>query len=172
MNALIFQAVVALLGQRSVAPGMQQRYADAIVEAVQLEPRLPFSGRLARERTALLAWALAYHEAAVDLEAVERCTFRTDHGWQDWGRSVGVGQVHEGPARYGHTREEICGDLVLQFRLIVRYLAEQVARCGDVERALTSYNQNTCAASTYASGVLRAYRAASFWDPDFPRVPR
>lgn len=157
LHGIIFQAIVALIGPREVSFDTLERYAVAVERAVDSE-QLPFSGRQARERSALLLLALAYQESSL-LEEIEQCRFRQRAGMdEDRGRSVGLTQLYEGWSWRGHSRGEICGDAELQFSLALRYVSEQARRCGDVERALTGYNRNQCVASIYAAVVMRRYR--------------
>lgn len=154
-------AIFALFGDRSVSVPMVQRYATAIVNVVETE-ELPFRGKDAKEKSALLIWGLAYHEAGIDLEAIEFCKFKPIKGIdQDDGKSIGITQLYEGASWRGHTRAEICGNVELQFRLGFRYLTEQVRKCGSIERALTGYNANECRASVYSGAVTHQYRKAS-----------
>lgn len=161
MKAIILTAVLALFGNRTVPVDMAQRYATTIENVVQTE-ELPFHGRQAKERTALLLWSLAYHEAGIDMEAIEECRFKSIPGaTQDHGKSVGVTQLYEGASWRGYTRQEICGNLDLQLRLGLRYLTEQVQRCRtSVESGLTGYNRNKCETSYYAREIIRQYGRA------------
>jgi len=157
MHALAFQLIVALLGAREVNFDAVDRQARAVAAVVESES-LPYVGRDAKRRTTRLLVALAYQESGLR-EEIEQCRWTPVKGMtQDDGRSVGLLQLYQGWSWRGHTRAEICGDAELQFRLALRYLTEQVRRCGSVELALTSYNRNQCAVSIYSSGVMRVYR--------------
>lgn len=160
MQALVIQAIFAILGAREVPADLPARYARALENVVATE-QSHYSGRHAAEKSALLDLAVAYQESAIDWLRIEECTFRTDHGWQDFGRAIGIFQIHLDSAGIGYKKADVCGDVELQIRLGHRYLAKQVKRCGgNVERALTMYNGGgACMASIYSASVLRTYRA-------------
>lgn len=162
MRTIILQAILVLFSDRWVPGEMPQRYAAAIEHVVETEQLLPFRGKGSKEKSALLLGALVFHEAGIDPVGIEMCTFKPVAGaTQDHGKSVGVTQLYEGASWRGYTRDEICGNLDLQLRLGLRYLAEQVQRCqASVERGLTGYNANKCETSWYAREVIRQYARA------------
>lgn len=156
LQSLIFQAIVVVLAAQNVASSQITRHALAIEAAVDQE-WLPFKGQRARERSALLLVAVANQESGLRA-AIEYCTFEALPGMtQDNGRAVGLPQLYEGPAWYGHTRAEICGDAELQFRLALRYLAEGMKRCKSVAGALSNYNANRCSPTIYSGRVGAEY---------------
>lgn len=159
MQAFLFQAIVALLGAREFPADLPARYAQAF-ESVAATERSYYSGEHAAEKSALLDLALVYQESGIAWEKIENCTFRTDHGWQDWGKALGVSQVHLDSAGIGYTREDICGDVELQVRLAHRYLARQVRSCGgNVERGVSRYNgASACMVTVYSARVMATHR--------------
>ncbi len=158
MHALIFQAIVAVLASQNVAVSQVTRHASAIEAAVEDDDAwLPFKGQNARAKTALLLVALADHESGLRA-SIEFCYFESLPGMtQDNGKSVGLCQAYQGPAWYGHSHDEICGDAELQFKLALRYLNEGMKRCHTVSGALSHYNANVCRPTVYSERVSNAY---------------
>jgi hypothetical protein len=157
LYAIALSALTVIFGQQSVPVVQMDRYSHALERVVESEP-LPFKGAHAKERSLVLLADLAWHESGLR-EEVEYCRFRPHAGMtEDHGRSKGVTQLYEGASWAGHSREEICGDVELQFRLALRYLTAQVKRCGDVERGIGSYNSNSCMVTTYAARISHSYR--------------
>lgn len=146
--------------QQNVAVTQVTRHSAAIEAAVDSE-WLPFSGKLAREKSALLLIAVADHESGMRA-AIEYCSFDSLPGMtQDHGRSVGLAQAFQGPAWFGHTRAQICGNAELQFKLALRYLTYGMRRCGSVGGALSAYNQNVCRPTIYSARVSHAFARLS-----------
>lgn len=157
MNAIIFQALVLIFGSQEVLVDQVTRYTNAIENVVNTEP-LPFHGKNAKEKSAILLAKLAWNESGLR-EEIEYCRFKHLPGLtEDDGKSVGLGQSFSPAARYGYTRDEICGNAELQFRIALRYLTAQVNRCKDVEQSLSSYNRNRCMISMYSARIMNGYR--------------
>ena len=156
LYAIIFQMVSVLFGAREVPIDQVVRISHAIEHAVEAE-ELPFKGRLAKEKTAVLLGALANHESGLR-ETIERCSFEHVKGLtEDNGKAIGYTQLFEGPSWGGHSREEICGDAELQFRLALRYLTMSMKKCGSVSGALANYNSNRCTPGMYSERLSIAY---------------
>lgn len=156
LYAIIFQMVSVLFGAREVPIDQVVRVSRAIEHAVEAETDLPFKGRFAKEKSAVLLGALANHESGLR-EEIEYCTSPRRKGWEDNGKAVGYTQLFEGVSWEHHTRAEICGDAELQFRLALRYLARSMKKCGSVSGALSDYNTNRCTPSAYSERLSIAY---------------
>lgn len=98
--------------------------SDAVM-ATQSARALPFDGPAAEPASIVALLSVAYHESGFRAD-VQDCTIRGDMG-----RSISLYQLHIGPARHGHSAEEICTDNLLATRLALRYLA-RTARRGSV----------------------------------------
>ena len=154
LYAIVFQTITLLMGGRAMPFEQISRYSTAIANVVETE-QLPFSGREAKAKAAILIAVVAFYESGFR-EEIESCTSPRRKGWEDNGHSISLLQLYDGPARYGFSRDEICGDVELQFRLGLRYLTAQIRQCGDVERGLSSYNSNHCQISIYGARIENA----------------
>ena len=106
--------------------------AEDTVAATDGARALPFDGPAAQSASIVALLSVAYHESGLR-EDVQDCTVRGDKG-----RSISLYQLHVGPARHGHTADEICSDNLLATRLALRYLA-RTARRGSVYGMFSGY---------------------------------
>jgi hypothetical protein len=96
--------------------------AHAIAEAAEVSP--VFSGDAGEAATAIMLTSIARHESDL-FESTRRCRRNGD-----FGRSIGLFQVKQGPFGWqGHAREDICASDQLQARLAVRILSAHRERC-------------------------------------------
>jgi len=141
---------VEALDVEPLLPRSTPAFVDAIVNAVDDEGLALFNGDwggvTARERTAYLLVAVAFNESSF-ADDVATCTAKVSKARpQDLGKSIGATQLYQGPTWYGHTREEICDSVALQFRLALRFLAEGHRACpGSIRGALSYYNAGPAA---------------------------
>jgi hypothetical protein len=105
------------------------------------EPPL-FTGPAAREATAVLLSAVAWHESGFRKD-VDICKGARSKG--DKGRSVGLLQVMKGPNYEGHSATEICQDRRLAIRLGLHVLRRAKETCRGGPRVwLQSYAAGGC----------------------------
>ena len=99
-----------------------ERLASQIWDVVTQSPELPFDGDGAREATAAMLLAIAHHESGLreDIEDCSRCDGRD--ATCDRGKSIGMYQLHQGAAWFGHPRASICADNELATALALKVL--------------------------------------------------
>lgn len=156
MKALIIQVIFVLFTGREVPVTQVIRHSTAIEHVVDTEP-LPFQGKNAKERSAILLAALAEHESGFR-EEIEMCNWRGIPGMsEDDGKSKGLTQLYKGASRGGYAEDEICGNAELQFRLALRYLTMSMRKCKTMRGMLSNYNRNMCLPSIYSERVGNRY---------------
>jgi hypothetical protein len=107
----------------------------------EAEPPL-FTGPAAREATAALLSAIAWHESGFRKD-VDACHGGYSKG--DSGRSISLLQVMSGPNYEGHSSTEICEDRRLAIRLGLHVLRRAKNSCGGGPRTwLQSYAAGGC----------------------------
>ncbi len=124
----------------------EERYeaiADDISTVAMDESEPPlFTGPAAREATAVLLSAIAWHESGFrkDVDACMGAHSKGDHG-----RSISLLQVMSGPNYEGHPASEICEDRRLAIRLGLHVLRRAQKACGGGPRSwLQSYAAGGC----------------------------
>jgi hypothetical protein len=138
----------------------EQRYesiAEDISSVVMDETEPPlFVGPAAREATAALLSAIAWHESGFRKD-VDAC--RGAHSKGDQGRSISLLQVMSGPNYEGHSAPEICEDRRLAIRLGLHVLRRAKNACAGGPRTwLQSYAAGGCSIrSNVSRDVCRAF---------------
>jgi hypothetical protein len=131
--------------------------AEDISEVAMDEEEPPlFTGPAAREATAALLSAIAWHESGFRKD-VDVC--RGAHSKGDQGRSISLLQVMVGPNYEGHAAGEICEDRKLAVKLGLHVLRRAKTGCGGGPRVwLQSYAAGGCAIrSNVSRDVCQAF---------------
>jgi hypothetical protein len=114
----------------------------------EAEPPL-FTGPAAREATAALLSAIAWHESGFRKD-VDVCRGAYSKG--DQGRSISILQVMVGPNYEGHSAREICEDRKLAVKLGLHVLRRAKNGCGGGPRVwLQSYAAGGCSVRSNVS---------------------
>lgn len=117
-----------------------------------------FQGDSAIEATALLLYAVMYHESGLRPH-IEHCDCTRGDGDCDKGHAFGLPQLHAEWFQ-GHPRDEVCSNRTLQVELAMDLLAKEKKFCGGSPRHwVAGYHAgNSCVALGYASNVDGVFR--------------
>jgi len=112
-----------------------------------------FTGEAGSEATALLLYAVLYHESGLRAH-IEHCDCTKGDGDCDNGHAFGLPQLHAEWFQ-GHPRTEVCSDRPLQMRLALDLLWKTHDMChGSPERWTAAYHSGSdCTVSGYSHNV-------------------
>lgn len=138
MHAFLVLIILETLGARHrEAPQKAQTVAAAIVRAADEHGLDP-----------LLVATVARHESHFNPKAVSPD-----------GRDRGLMQLRGGPGtRWAHVSRKQLHDTQTNLTLGAEFLANRIALCGTLPKALGAYNTGKCRVNRYARSVLSEYK--------------
>lgn len=147
LSALTLAAILSLLPATADQVAERARLdplAAAIAAAVLAGP-LPFEGPAAKEASALLLAATAWHESGFDARVLD-CRRRGSRGDASAFQLLGV------MARGGHSVTEVCASMPLAARLALRVFVHHAKRCkwGGIASAWAGYGTGSCGRPMFA----------------------
>jgi hypothetical protein len=147
-------AATARLRYSKAVTSDAKRLKDILAETYSTAAPDPlFTGDAAGEATALLLYAIMYHESGLRPH-IERCDCSKGDGDCDQGLAAGLPQIH--PEWFqGHSKDEVCADRRLQMKLALDLLQRVKKACGgNPERLAGGYHHGTsCEIAGYAQNV-------------------
>jgi len=134
------------------------RLKTIVAETYSTAASMPlFTGEAGSEATALLLYAVMYHESGLRPH-IEHCDCTKGDGTCDNGHAFGLPQLHAEWLQ-GHGHDEVCSDRPLQVRLARDLLFKTRAMCkGSPERWVAAYHSgNDCTVSGYSHNVNEVF---------------